>query len=143
MITYKKGDLLAVTTGVIIHGCNAQGVMGAGVAKQIRDKYPQAYKAYLEGHYTLGTVSLAMIYPKLIIANAITQKYYGNQINVVYVDYGAVDKCFKELTNVFAEDIPFHIPRIGAGLAQGDWNVIEDIINKNTQGYNVTCWDLM
>ena len=37
MIQYKKGDLLSVTKGIIAHGCNAQGVMGSGVALQIKN----------------------------------------------------------------------------------------------------------
>ena len=35
---YKTGDLLAVPSGHIVHGCNAQGAMGAGVALAIRNK---------------------------------------------------------------------------------------------------------
>lgn len=30
MIKEHKGDLLSVTEGIIVHGCNAQGVMGSG-----------------------------------------------------------------------------------------------------------------
>ena len=32
-IIYKQGDLLECSEQVIVHGCNAQGVMGSGVAK--------------------------------------------------------------------------------------------------------------
>ena len=33
MIEYRKGNLLDVTSGLIAHGVNCQGVMGSGVAK--------------------------------------------------------------------------------------------------------------
>ncbi len=36
MITYKQGDLMKASETYIAHGCNAQGVMGSGVAKAIR-----------------------------------------------------------------------------------------------------------
>ena len=39
-------DLLNSPDRIIVHGCNAQGVMGAGVAKAIRTKYPEAYSNY-------------------------------------------------------------------------------------------------
>lgn len=42
-----NGDLLDVEAGVIIHSVNCMGVMGSGVAKQIRDKYPEHYRQYL------------------------------------------------------------------------------------------------
>lgn len=40
MIEYRKGNLLDITSGVIVHGCNMRGVMGSGVALAIRNKYP-------------------------------------------------------------------------------------------------------
>lgn len=33
-IIYKQGDLLSCPERVILHGCNAQGVMGSGIAAQ-------------------------------------------------------------------------------------------------------------
>lgn len=46
MIKYVVGNLLDVTDGIIVHGCNNQGVMGAGVAAAIRNKYPACYDYY-------------------------------------------------------------------------------------------------
>ena len=39
----KHGDILSVANGIIVHQVNAQGVMGSGLAKQIREKYPMAF----------------------------------------------------------------------------------------------------
>lgn len=44
MINTVKLNLLDISHGIIAHGCNAQGVMGAGVAKQIKIKYPTAFE---------------------------------------------------------------------------------------------------
>ncbi len=33
MITYVQGDALETNDPIIVHGCNAQGVMGKGIAK--------------------------------------------------------------------------------------------------------------
>lgn len=46
MIQTKYGDLLS-SKGIIVHGVNSQGVMGSGVAKQIKDKWPEAYGSYM------------------------------------------------------------------------------------------------
>ncbi|ESQ88967.1 hypothetical protein ABAC460_14395 [Asticcacaulis sp. AC460] len=45
-IIYKTGDLLEAPERVICHGCNAQGVMGSGIAVPIRNRYPMVFKAY-------------------------------------------------------------------------------------------------
>ncbi len=42
-INYVNGDLFATDIKTIVHGCNAQGVMGSGVAKSIRENFPKAY----------------------------------------------------------------------------------------------------
>lgn len=46
MIEHKIGSLLKVERGIIVHGVNGQGVMGSGVAAQIRNKYPRVYNEY-------------------------------------------------------------------------------------------------
>jgi O-acetyl-ADP-ribose deacetylase (regulator of RNase III) len=48
-IVYVPGDLLNGET-MIVHGCNAQGVMGRGVAKEIKERMPWAYEAYRREH---------------------------------------------------------------------------------------------
>ena len=62
-------DILTVESGVICQQVNCQGVMGSGLAKQIRDKWPivyEKYKAYSNnftndfevlGHWQLISVS--------------------------------------------------------------------------------------
>ena len=40
------GNILDVTHGVIAHQVNCRGVMGGGVAKVLRDKYPAMYENY-------------------------------------------------------------------------------------------------
>ena len=71
----KRGNLFDnVECGHIIHGCNAQGVMGSGVAAIIRAKYPMAYKTYIyqaDTGYILGEVIPAIVEPNLMIINAI------------------------------------------------------------------------
>ena len=46
-IEYRQGDLFQTDVRHIVHGCNAQGVMGKGVAKLVKELYPKAYNEYL------------------------------------------------------------------------------------------------
>ena len=40
------GDILNITEGIIRQQVNCMGVMGSGLAKQIRNKYPRVYQKY-------------------------------------------------------------------------------------------------
>lgn len=41
-----RGDLFAGKSPAIAHGCNLRGVMGAGVAKAMKLRYPETFDAY-------------------------------------------------------------------------------------------------
>lgn len=120
---------------IIAHGCNAQGKMGSGFAKELRNRYPMAYddyKAYEKerGFLRIGKISYSAINDDLVVANCITQEYYGND-GAKYVSYDAIDDVFKEL-NIFCNaerNIHVHFPKIGADLGGGNWNVIKEIID--------------
>jgi O-acetyl-ADP-ribose deacetylase (regulator of RNase III) len=143
-----NGDALSPETGIIVHGCNCQGVMGAGIAAQVVKRFPTAFEVYRDkyesstlggsGHgdfngLNLGEITFAEVAPFKFIVNANTQYSCGG--NKRYVDYEAVAKCFekvKALAEIIEEsngrrlDIIF--PMIGAGLAGGNWKIIETII---------------
>lgn len=158
MIEYRKGNLLDVNEGIIAHGVNCQGVMGSGVAKAIRDMYPLVYTRYkkhvdswMEGFGNsaglLGQVHFCSVVepipetgPILVVANCFTQDLYGTDRR--HVNYEAVAQCFRILNKRFMlyGDV-LHIPKIGAGLAGGDWNVISAIIESEFKG-DVVCWEL-
>lgn len=143
-IEYINGDLFTTDCKVIVHGCNAQGVMGSGVAKIIRDKYPKAYERYrkeyeLTNSLVLGSISAVPCGDRendpdnfKIIVNAVTQEYYGRDSSERYVSYDAITEAMNKL-NRLCENYGFKevaMPQIGAGLGGGDWNVIEAIIES-------------
>lgn len=161
MITEIKGDLFNSGAYVLVHGCNCQGVMGSGVARQIRNRYPDAYGAYRKIYEEAGELELGSIMPITtngkIIINAMTQRYYGFT-GQVYVDYNAVRSCVQVLSkylkglgissenefqlNVFGMNSKIAMPRIGCGLANGRWKIIKPIIEEELQDYNVEVYYL-
>ena len=46
MIIYRPGDIFKTEAPVIAHGCNTRGLMGAGIAREMRDRFPSMYKDY-------------------------------------------------------------------------------------------------
>ena len=134
-IIYKQGDLLECSEQVIVHGCNAQGVMGSGVAKVIKEKYPEAYNTYRSVYDTkgldLGKVIICDTGTKVIF-NAITQEFYGRTVNRRYANYSAIEKAFRMINSTcrLARITHIALPKIGTGLANGDWSIIEKIIEE-------------
>ena len=128
-----KGDLLEKIDefNVIVHGCNCFCVMGAGIALQIKKKFPQAYMADLDtvagDKSKLGTYTKAM-HNQTTIINAYTQYDTANEVNV---DYNAIREVFTKLNKHYSGSL-VGIPKIGAGLAGGDWDKIYDIISEVT-----------
>lgn len=131
-IEYVHGDLLATDIKHIIHGCNSRGVMGSGVAKAIREKYPSAYRDYNDTYNSygldLGDIIVSTQDAGRVIHNAITQKDYGRDPSRVYVSYWAIAEVFNKINQWGIKEIA--MPKIGAGLANGDWNVISAIIEN-------------
>lgn len=50
MLKVIEGDILTVTHGIIAHQCNCRGVMGAGLALQVRNKYSKVYSEYIDAY---------------------------------------------------------------------------------------------
>ncbi len=152
-IEKHTGDLLEnVKEGLIVHGCNAQGVMGAGIALAVRNRYPEAFEVYhnkyLEDGLLLGTITYYRARPSmngrepLIVVNAVTQDGFGRDKR--YVDYPAVRRCFKEVAALarVTDVSAVHFPLIGCGLAGGEWSVIEPIIEETLDGLQAHLWVL-
>lgn len=112
--------------------------MGAGIALDIKNKYPAAFLADKGTQFglskKLGTYSKANINSNgrsLIIINAYTQ--YDWNGNGVLVDYAALRQVFRSIKRDF-HGLRIVYPLIGAGLAKGDWTVIERIIDEELAG---------
>jgi len=129
-----KGNLLQAPVDVIGHQVNCKGVMGAGIAKQLRNMYSglfKHYKDYLASTpHPLGTVSMYYEQGKPIVANIYGQDSYGRY--GIHTDYRALESALGELANVaYAHDMTVALPYgIGCGLAGGDWNTVYKIIES-------------
>lgn len=136
MIVKKpQSNILSVTEGIIVQGCNMQGKMGSGLASKILDVYPENLNTYLKAfqkrQLTLGNVIYHEVNDSLIIANCITQVDYGRDENRVYANYHAIRDAFANVAKKSIElGLTVHFPKIGAGLAKGDWETITEIIRS-------------
>ena len=128
MLNYIEGNLLDADCP-IVHCVNAQGRMASGVAKAIRAKYPQVYEDYMQDDLLLGNVIVSYEWHDIKVFSVVGQKYYGYD-GKRYVSYEALKEGFAKIRGLCLwHNIPkIAMPLIGAGLAGGDWDTIEDII---------------
>src|SRR5262245_5413032 len=141
-----EGDLIKLALDgrfdVIVHGCNCQCVMGAGIAKTIKQTFPEAYKADLATkkgcREKLGSISAATILRtghQITIVNGYTQFHWRG--SGALVDYDAVRTVMREMKARFGGR-RIGYPKIGAGLAKGDWGLIAEIIDAELTGEDHT-----
>lgn len=133
-----KQDLLETTCGIIVHQVNCRGVMGAGIALAIRNKWPQVYFQYKAfcAHdsgpsWLLGCVQIVPITDKLQVANLFGQNRYGRDKR--YTDYEAIKQGWNKLQNIsIAEGLTPYAPwKIGCRLGGGDWSKVRSIVEEN------------
>lgn len=117
-VTQHYQRIIEGKRSVIAHCVNTLGAWGAGFVVPLSKRYPQTkeyYRSLLNSYKgnrsdLLGTINL--------VANVAED-----------TDYKSFDYSFT-----------IHMPRIGCGLAGGDWNIVEQIIkdefiNKGIEAY--------
>lgn len=138
-VEYITGNLLDFPGGcnIIAHIVNMQGVMGSGVALQIKEEYPVAYeeykKAFESGNLKLGTISVGTLNNGKKILNICAQEFYGTEKR--QLDYEAFYAAFENIRNKLEEShnkgkiwtlgVPY---KIGSDRAGASWRVIETML---------------
>jgi O-acetyl-ADP-ribose deacetylase (regulator of RNase III) len=152
-ISYIKGDLVALGKegkyDVIAHGNNCFCEQGRGIAKHFAREFktddPSLYRLENERykgdinklgqmeyrHHTLESDKSRSV----IVVNLYTQYRYGTkQINI---DYDALRLCLRKVGFRF-KGKSIGLPKIGAGLAGGDWQIILRMIRQELSECTVT-----
>lgn len=142
MINPIDQNILDITEGIICHQVNTQGVMGAGIALKIKEKFPLAYRHYRSICTSqsklspLGRCLISSIY-SLKIAHIFGQDKFGRDKQ--YTDYKAVQNAFQELAiwNKVEDHAIFIPENMGCSNAGGDWKIYLDIIKETLDGFDV------
>ncbi len=144
MIKTINGDILNATEDIICHQVNCQGVMGSGLAKQIKQKYYEAYEKYKEycerERNLLGNVCVAACKDGKIIFHLFGQDKYGT--NKRHTNYEALDKALVNALHLAKSHgktiaLPYNL---GCGLAGGDWDIVYGMIERVFEDYGVTLY---
>ena len=148
-MSYKEieGDLLELFDRdefeVIGHGCNCRNIMGAGIAKQIKERYPDVFYAdrhwYMDyGVSRLGNGLFVPIQPAKGISNLYTQVEPGPN-----ADIDALKLAIRKMgvfLNPVNKKFPIRIglPQIGCGIGGLKWKDVKPIIQEELKDFDVT-----
>lgn len=137
---------------VIVHVCNDAGRWGRGFVVALSRRWPEAearYRAWFRGDealpFELGQVQFVCVSDQLWIANLIGQHGLRRRGAPSPIRYDALRTGLATLAQfALARGASVHMPRIGVGLAGGDWLDVSRIVLDElvARGLNVTVYDL-
>lgn len=140
---YEEGDLMDKTEGFILHQVNCQGVMGAGIAKTIRDRYPGAYENYRAVCKSvsrtgdlLGRAQFVQVSDRLYVINLFGQDRYGRDKR--YTNYCKLREALRGasegiqvIEEMFGLKLPVYVPyRMSCMNAGGDWYLVSKMVRN-------------
>jgi Zn-dependent peptidase ImmA (M78 family)/O-acetyl-ADP-ribose deacetylase (regulator of RNase III) len=140
-ITYLLGDATdpqGDENKLIVHVVNDKTANwgGHGFAPHLRARYPGLQESFRDwarepGALALGKVHIHEVDPALRIATMVAQHGYGSQAAKIPLRYEALEQCMRRVRDHLSEhSAAVHMPRIGAGQAGGDWNVIAEMVAR-------------
>ena len=136
-----KGSLLNAKEDYICHQVNCAGVMGAGLALQIKNKYPLVYKKYRYACLNATKDLLGCVQIIDNVVNIFGQRSYG--VHSRQTDYNALRTAFTKLHNKLPIEKSLAFPyKFGCGLAGGDWSVVYNLIEECFKDRAITIYKL-
>jgi O-acetyl-ADP-ribose deacetylase (regulator of RNase III) len=139
MVEEIVSDIFSAPIHVLVHQANCFGTMNSGIAKMVKEKFPDAFQAdrrtQLGDKNKLGTYSACRVYSPNIthVVNMYGQFEYGRDAKHTNYEavYQALDKLRVSLLSKNRTNLVVGIPyRMGCNLGGGDWNVVLAIIKS-------------
>lgn len=143
-ITIKKGNLITLGLqdkfNIIAHGANCFRTMGAGIAASIKSYIPEAYDVDFNDKRSciekLGNISYTEIVTPmgkpLKVINIYSQFFAGGNL-----DYDALTLGLRKVNYMFS-GYSIGLPKIGCGIAGGDFDCVKKIIEDELKNMQVT-----
>lgn len=134
-----NGDITKVHNAVIVHQVNCQGVMGAGVAKSLYEKWPQVRKDYM-GLFKERGLGPHDVFRKVqtvdcgdnVVCNSFSQFNYGHahKTGTCYTDADALEHAIDVICRKYPDKTVCVPAYVGCGLAGGNWDEISSRLSR-------------
>ena len=127
-ITITSGNLLYSDCDILVNTVNCVGVMGAGIAKQFKERYPNMFKQYKDdcsrGVILPGMIREYQVDGGKIVLNFATKSHWKNPSNISWISFG-LDNLYKYLDGT---SYSVAMPALGCNNGGLDWNIVKELI---------------
>lgn len=155
MITYAVGDAANPTVRPVgvVHIVNDVGAWGRGFTANLPAWAGVDFRRWTRGEYNhrpdvafhqLGNIHISVCPgdASFRVVHLCAQHGLRSRENPIPIDYMALDVCLMTLSRWDAlPTFKLVMPRIGTGLAGGEWKHIEPLIEKHLGPFDVTVYD--
>lgn len=150
MIHITTGDLFANehNAQAFAHGVNCVGVMGAGIAKEFRRRYPMMYEYYREPRILTWIEpgdclawnqddNCTPLQPVAIVFNLATQYRTGPHARYDWLEE-SLDQMLVKATDIGVTSIA--MPAIGCGIGGLEWKRVCSVVGDVCGGWDGDLW---
>lgn len=142
MITYLHGNIFDSPCPILVNPVNCVGVMGAGLAKEFKDRYPgmfSIYKTYCKNNL-LNPGKIAIVVADLESDKRIllfpTKQHWQDQSKLEWIEDGLQELAMQIYSGIITD--PIAMPKIGCGLGGLDWDSqVKPLIEKYLGNLNL------
>lgn len=127
----------------LIHVSNCQGRFNSGVAKEVRERVPNAYLDYMNYHRgNNGGLVLGEVSGSDGVINLHAQEYYGYD-GKRYLNYGALSKCLSWVNLSVESGTKIAVPyKMGSDRAGGDWEIVKELVEFYLSDFDIVYYKL-
>ena len=132
MIHVARGNIFNSPAQVLVNPVNTVGVMGAGLAKQFKQRYPEMYKSYrrfcLAGQFQIGMLQLYEAKDGKVVCNFPTKNHWEEASKLEHIEAG-----LQKFVGTYQEKgiVSVAFPKLGCGLGGLDWDQqVEPMMRK-------------
>ena len=137
MIAYKKGSLFDAPKGsILVHACNAQGVWGAGIAKEFKNRFPESFKYYrrncvLAEEPQVGKAYLLPLENGYQVGCLITSRCYGEDLDPITIILNQTESALSSLEFYLKlNPKPVYSNKFNSGLFGVPWESTENVLKS-------------
>lgn len=137
-IKFIDGDLLQDDAEILVNPVNCCGVMGAGVAKVFKERYPKMFSVY-RNECKRGWLKPGFVYKYKVgknkwVCNATTKDGWKNPSNYQWVENCLIHICTMLLIRIEVDGInvpTIAMPALGCGNGGLNFGSVKKLIIKN------------
>jgi len=134
-ITFCDGDLFASGAAALVNPVNCVGVMGAGLAKQFKQRFPAMFADYqvqcAARFYQPGDCRIWRRPEQPLIVNIATKDHWREPSQIAWVDRGLRSLAAMLEPNGIRS---IAVPPLGCGLGGLPWSEIRNLITEHLSG---------